>query len=150
TGTQFVARTPQVRYTYPLGPGWTIAVAGENPNPNVIGPFGSYFTDTNQIPNMASCSAINAVAPTATSATTGVTTIGGTGGAGTLSTNITNACLGNAAFFNPLQQYMPTFVVRSRVDQPWGHLQVGAAMLGIKLNDGRFLNRSFIGYGGGI
>src|SRR5467141_527873 len=50
TGTPFVARTPQVRYTYPLAYGMSVAVAAENPSPNYAGPFGTFFTDTNQIP----------------------------------------------------------------------------------------------------
>src|SRR5580700_353073 len=58
TGSNFVGRTPQVRYTYPLGNGWSTAVAAENPNPNTGGPFGSYFLDTNQIPTAASCAAL--------------------------------------------------------------------------------------------
>src|SRR5437016_10491266 len=96
TGTPFVARTPQVRYTYPLAYGMSVAVAAENPSPNFAGPFGTFFTDTNQIPNMAACTALTT--PTVTG-TTGIGTIGGT----PFSTNITNACLGNAAFFNPSQ-----------------------------------------------
>src|SRR6266478_6579025 len=31
TGTNFVGRTPQVRYTYPLGNGWSLAASMENP-----------------------------------------------------------------------------------------------------------------------
>src|ERR1700720_1419197 len=58
TATMFVARTPQVRYTYPLPYGMSVAVSAENPNPNYAGPFGAFFTDTNQIPNMAACSAL--------------------------------------------------------------------------------------------
>ncbi len=58
TGINFVARTPQVRYTYPLGNGWAAAVAAENPNPQFAGPFGAFYTDTNQIPTSASCSAL--------------------------------------------------------------------------------------------
>src|SRR5438067_6413395 len=57
TASLFVSRTPQVRYTYPLAYGMSVAVAAENPNPNYAGPFGTFFTDTNQIPNMAACSA---------------------------------------------------------------------------------------------
>src|SRR5580700_2739459 len=92
TSITFIARTPQVRYTYPLPYGASIAVAAENPSPSVAGPFGAYFTDTNQIPTSSSCAAL-----TSSSATN--------------ATNITNACLGNAAFFNPLQDIMPDFVV---------------------------------------
>jgi hypothetical protein len=58
TGINFVARTPQVRYTYALGHGVTIAIAAENPTPSVAGPFGPYLTDTNQIPNIGSCAAL--------------------------------------------------------------------------------------------
>ncbi len=148
TGSNFVARTPQVRYTYPLGNGWAVAASMENPSPNYAGPFGTYFTDTNQIPNMAACAALTnpsivAATGSTTSTTTGV-------GAAALSTNITNACLGNAAFFNPSQQFMPNFVARLRVDQPWGHLQFGIRDVAYKLNDGRFLSKSYIGYGGAV
>ncbi len=148
TGSNFVGRTPQVRYTYPLGNGWSAAVAAENPAPNFAGPFGTYFTDTNQIPNSASCAALTnpsivAATGSTTSTTTGV-------GAAALSTNITNACLGNAAFFNPSQQLVPSFVARLRVDQPWGHLQWGARTNSYTLNDGRFLSRSYLGYGGSV
>ncbi len=148
TGSTYVSRTPQVRYTYPLGNGWSLAASAENPNPNFAGPFGTYFTDTNQIPNMASCAALTnpsivAATGSTTSTTTGV-------GAAALSTNITNACLGNAAFFNAGQDLMPTFVARLRVDQPWGHLQWGLSTVGFTLNDGRFLTKSYLGYGGAV
>jgi hypothetical protein len=139
TGAPFVSRTPQLRITYPLPAGMSIAVAAENPNPNAAGPFGTYFTDTNQIPNAQSCTALTQTA---------VTTVGPPAVAA--ATNITNACLGNAAFFNALQDLYPTFVARGRIDQPWGHLQVGLTTVGYALNDGRYLNRSYIGYGGSI
>ncbi len=149
TGSNFVGRTPQVRYTYPLGNGWSLAAAAENPNPNFVGPFGSYFTDTNQIPNMASCTALTQAAVTSIAPAT-ITALPTTLATTAAATNITNACLGNAAFFNAGQDFMPTFVTRLRVDQPWGHLQFGMATLGLKLNDGRFLSKSYIGYGGAI
>src|SRR3984893_14877327 len=52
TATMFVARTPQVRYTYPLPFGMSVAVAAENPSPNFAGPFGAFFPTHDQIPNM--------------------------------------------------------------------------------------------------
>ena len=133
TGINFVARTPQVRYTYLLPNGMSVAVAAEQPAINAIGPFGPYYTDTNMIPTASACAAVT------TSAAGAIT-----------ATNITNACLGNGAFFNPLQQLMPTFVQRWRIDQPWGHLQVGTAELLYTMNDGLFLNEQFVGYGGGV
>jgi hypothetical protein len=131
TGITFAARTPQVRYTYPIGDGMSVAVAAENPNPSAAGPFGPYPTDTNQIPTTASCAALTTSTATNT-------------------TNITNACLGNAAFFNALQDIMPTFVARGRIEQPWGHIQAGLASVGYALNDGEFLNKTYIGYGGSL
>jgi hypothetical protein len=131
TGSMFVGRTPQVRYTYPLPNGMSIAVSAENPNPKFDGPFGAYFTDTNQIPNMAACSALTTSTATNT-------------------TNITNACLGNAAFFNASQDIIPTLVARWRIEQPWGHLQAGVTTVGYELNDGEFLNKRYQGYGGAL
>src|SRR5436189_1563322 len=119
TGTPFVARTPQVRYTYPLAYGMSVAVAAENPSPNFAGPFGTFFTDSNQIPGMACCSALTTPAINGTA--TGTATIGGT----TVASNITNACLGNAAFLNPSQDLAPNFVARWRIEQPWGQIQAG-------------------------
>src|SRR5947207_5667598 len=143
TGLPFVARTPQIRYTYPLPFGMSVAVAAENPSPNFAGPFGPFFTDTNQIPTMTSCTALTT--PTVTG-TTGTGVIGGT----TFANNITNACLGNAAFFNPSQDLAPNFVARWRIEQPWGHIQVGAQTILYTLNDGMFLNKQYLGYGGAI
>jgi len=144
TASMFVARTPQVRYTYPLPLGMSVAVSAENPNPNYAGPFGAFFTDTNQIPTEAACSALTT--PAITSTATGSATIGGT----TVANNITNACLGNAAFFNPSQDIMPTFVARWRIEQPWGHIQAGLSTVHYALNDGMFLNKQYQGYGGAL
>src|SRR5438105_10603811 len=132
TGTPFVAPTPQVRYTYPLAYGMSVAVAAENPSPNFAGPFGTFFTDTNQIPNMAACTALTT--PTVTG-TTGIGTIGGT----PFSTNITNACLGNGAFFNPSQDLAPNFAARWRGQQPWCHTQAGVQAILYTLHDATFL-----------
>src|SRR5580704_12893739 len=144
TGTPFVARTPQVRYTYPLPFGMSVAVAAENPSPLFAGPFGTFYTDTNQIPNLASCSALTT--PAITTTATGTAVIGGT----TVANNITNACLGNAAFFNPSQDIAPNFVARWRIEQPWGHVQAGVQAITYALNDGLFLNKTYIGYGGAL
>ena len=144
TASLFVSRTPQVRYTYPLAYGMSVAVAAENPNPNYAGPFGTFFTDTNQIPNSAACAALTTPAINGTA--TGTATIGGT----TVASNITNACLGNAAFFNPSQDIMPNFVARWRIEQPWGHIQAGLQTIHYALNDGMFLNKQYQGYGGAI
>jgi hypothetical protein len=136
TGGQGIARLPQVRYTYPLGNGWVVAIAAENPDVAAGGPFGTYDFDGEMIPTGAACAV-------PVSVTTG-------GVAGVIVNNVTNECLGNAAFFNALQTIMPTFVLRTRVDQPWGHLQWAVVTEGYGQNDGRFLNKSYLGYGGSV
>ena len=136
TGASGRARSPMVRYTYPLPYGMSVAVSAEQPNGDFSGPFGQFGTDTNQIPTEASCAALTQTALTTTTTNA--------------ATNITNACLGNAAFFNAGQNLAPDFVARWRIDQPWGHIQVGTVVRDITLNDGMFLTRSWIGYGGSL
>src|SRR5436190_2513784 len=136
TGSTGRSRTAQVRYTYPLPYGMSVAVAAENPNADFSGPFGQFGTDTNQIPTEASCAAL-----TQTALTTATTNA---------ATNITNACLGNPAFFNAAQNIAPDFVARWRIEQPWGHLQAGTVVRDIALNDGEYVHKSWIGYGGSL
>src|SRR5438477_1154969 len=136
TGSTGRSRSPQARYTYPLPYGMSVAVSAEQPNGDFSGPFGQFGTDTKQIPTEASCAAL-----TQTALTTATTNA---------ATNITNACLGNPAFFNASQNIAPDFVARWRIEQPWGHLQAGAVVRDIALNDGEYVNKSWIGYGGSI
>jgi DcaP outer membrane protein/Porin subfamily len=125
-------RESQVKYTY-AGPYGIVLTAGaENPVPRLNGPFGQVDIDTNQIPNIAACS------------------VTGSGGTLTALTPASNACLGSNAFFSPLQQTMPEWIATARINQPWGHLQVGGVVRNDRLDDGQFLDRNFIGYGGTI
>jgi hypothetical protein len=125
-------RETQVKWTYQGPYGTVFTVGGENPVPRLNGPFGQADIDTNQIPTIAACSA--------------------TGSGGTLSalTPSSNACLGSAAFFSPLQATMPEWIATARVNQPWGHLQIGAVVRNDRLDDGQYLDRNFIGYGGTV
>jgi hypothetical protein len=138
------ARTPQVRYTHPLPYGMSVAVAMENPNADFSGPFGTLMTDTNGIPTASNCAALTQAA--LTSATLTGTTLTTANAA----TNITNLCSGSAAFFNAAQNLAPDFVARWRIEQPWGHIQAGAVARDLTLNDGEYLSRSWLGYGGAL
>src|SRR5437763_5626889 len=89
TGSPGRARLPQVRYTYPLPYGMSVAVAAENPDSDFTGPFGAFQTDTNGVPTASNCAALTQAAALA-----------GGGGTTAAATNITNLCSGNAAFFN--------------------------------------------------
>jgi len=62
----------------------------------------------------------------------------------------TTACLGNAAFFSPLQAVMPEWIATARINTPAGHLQVGGFIRDDRLNDGQYLFQSYVGYGGTI
>jgi hypothetical protein len=125
-------RESQVKYTYAGPYGTVFTVGGENPVPRLNGPFGQVDQDTNQIPSIAACSAT------------------GSGGTLTALTPSSNACLGSSAFFSPLQSTMPEWIATARVNQPWGHLQIGGVVRNDRLDDGQFLDRNFIGYGGTI
>jgi len=125
-------RSAQVKYTY-AGPYGTVFNFGaESPVPALNGPFGQVEISTEQIPNTAACSV--------------------TGGGSTLTTltPATNACLGSNAFFSPLKQGWPEVIGTARINNPWGHLQVGAVVRTDQLNDGQYLDQTYVGYGGTI
>jgi len=144
TGSTGRSRLPMIRYTYPLPYGMSIAVAAENPDADFSGPFGGFQTDTNGVPTASNCAAFTQ------SALTAATLTGGVLATTNAATNISNLCAGSAAFFNAAQNLAPDFVSRWRIEQPWGHLQIGTVVRDITLNDGEYLNRSWIGYGGSI
>jgi len=130
------ARQPQVKYTY-AGPYGTVYNFGiENPVPQLNGPFGQVSIDTNQIPNIAACS-VTGVAGTPNNSLTALTPV-------------TNACLGSNAFFSPLQKAWPELIGTARINQPWGHVQIGGVVRTDTLNDGQGLDRTYVGYGGAI
>src|SRR6195256_6663272 len=75
------SRAPQIRYTYPLPYGMSVAVAAENPNADFSGPFGAFATDTNGIPTASNCAALTQAAALA-----------GGGGTTASAPNISNLC----------------------------------------------------------
>jgi hypothetical protein len=123
------ARAPQVKYTL-AGPYGAVFNAGiENPVPRLNGPFGQADIDTNQIPTIAACSVTGNTAANLPADT---------------------ACLGNAAFFSPLQSVWPELIATARTNQPWGHLQIGGVVRTDYLNDGQGLDRKYVGFAGTI
>ena len=126
------ARVPQVRYTY-AGPYGTVFNFGvEQPVPRLQGPFGQADIDAEQIPNITACS------------------VTGSGGTLTTQTPATLACLGSQAFFSPLKSAWPEAIATARINQPWGHVQIGAVVRTDQLNDGQYFDRTYVGYGGTI
>jgi len=124
------SRVPQVKYTY-AGPYGTVFTGGFEQNiPRLNGPFGQVDIDTNQIPSIAACSVTgNTVA----------------------NLPATTACLGSGAFFSPLQITYPEAIATARINQPWGHVQIGGTVRTDYLNDpSGGLSQRFVGFGGSI
>jgi hypothetical protein len=101
----------------------------ENPVPRLNGPFGQVDIDTNQIPTATACSVTGNTAA---------------------ATPVTTACLGSGSFFSPLTRSWPELIGTARINQPWGHLQIGAVVRDTELNDGQYMDRNTVGYGGQI
>src|SRR6516164_2981641 len=129
-------RSAQVKYTYSGPYGLVYNVGIESPVPALNGPFGQVEISTEQIPNSAACS------------TTGVA--GTPNNSLTTLTPATNACLGSNAFFSPLKQGWPELIGTARVNQPWGHLQIGGVVRTDQLNDGQYLDQTHVGFAGTV
>jgi Porin subfamily len=130
-------RIPQVRYTYqwPLGIAWT--VAAEMPSTEILTPAGKIASDsTNQVIN-----------------TTAGLVPASNGGTGTCVANglaVTNAA-GCTLASDPTKASAPDLTFSSYWAQPWGHVNFrGVLRPTLTINDGRYVNQQFVGYGGGL
>ena len=129
-GQAGVVRIPQVRYTYsgPYGSAWS--VSAETPETDIVTPAGIVKTDTNLGQN-----------PVTSPTTTGCVANGIT----------ISATAGCALAFNPTKSSAPDLTFASYWAQPWGHVDFrGLVRPTLTLNDGRFVDRTFVGGGGGI
>jgi len=123
------ARVPQVKYTY-QGPYGLVFTGGfESPVPRAMSLFGQYDIDTQVTATIAPCSATGNTAVTLP---------------------VTTACIPSAAFFDALKSSRPEMIGTARINNPWGHLQIGAVVRTDQLNDGQYLDRTYLGYGGTI
>jgi hypothetical protein len=122
------SRVPQVKYTY-QGPYGTVWVLGmENPDAEGVTAGGKISFD-------------NAATASTSCSVTGNTTA---------ATPATTACVPNSAFLNPLKVGWPEIIGSARINQPWGHVRTGFFVRNGQLNDGQYLDQSFVGYGGTI
>ena len=123
------SRIPQVRYTFAGPYGISLALAAEQPGSEFASPVGT-FNDmgSNHAPATAACPTGNLAAPNLD----------------------TVACITNSTAFNAAKSNWPNAVVRARFEQPWGHIQVGFVANNPGLNDGRYLDKQWFGYGGAI
>jgi hypothetical protein len=124
-----VTRIPQVRYTYtgPWGSAWS--VSAETPETDVVTPAGYVKTDTNIGQNPV---------------------VNGTAGcvANGITISPTVACTLPS---NPTKSSAPDVTFASYWSEPWGHVDFrGLVRPTLTLNDGKFVDRTFVGYGGGV
>jgi DcaP outer membrane protein/Porin subfamily len=132
-GQAGVVRIPQVRYTYagPYGSAWSVSL--ETPDTDLITPVGLVEQDSNF---SGAGTTTNPAAPT--NAFAYFSNPYGIVAAGTpFGTNIAR----NGA---------PDVTFASYWSQPWGHVDFRLVGRELKVNDGRFIDKTFLGYGGGI
>jgi hypothetical protein len=121
-------RIPQVRYTVAGPYGSAFSVSAEQPTVAVLTPAGILANDSNTggLPGGPG-------APTPISATCN----------GVPCTNAGNPIFGNLA-----QSFAPNLTAASYWAQPWGHVDFAGVLVPLRYNDGAFIDRTYIGYGG--
>src|SRR5215471_16687430 len=140
-------RIPQVRYTLAGPYGSAFSVSAEQPVTGIIVPSGTISND-----QLLSANANAPGPPTYPfaplipfSTVGGVNVPGICNGVPCTGTGITP---GTTAQANPAQTFAPTMTAASYWAQPWGHVDFAVEMMPMRVNDGRFVDRTFIGYGG--
>ena len=120
-------RTTLLKYTY-AGPYGTVWTAGlEQPDATISTVFGKNDIDTQSITGVTPCSVTGNTLP---------------------NLPVTTACTRNFAFFDTLQATMPEYAATARINQPWGHLQLGGVLRNQFMNDGQYFTSNTLGYMG--
>src|SRR6266566_1557030 len=127
------SRVGQVRYTWASPwPGFTVVMALEQPASEFTGPNGTFASDSSPVA-VSSCPTANLSAGPASPVN-----------------QLATACLANSAEFDAAQSREPAGVFSMRLDQPWGHLKFAGVVKDAVLNDGRGIDKTWIGYGGAV
>jgi hypothetical protein len=129
-------RVPQVRYTLAGPYGSAFSVSAEQPTTGLIVPSGTISND--QVLAASPFGATSPTAPLVPATCNGVPCIG---------TGITP---GTTTQFNPAQVFAPVLTAASYWAQPWGHVDFATILVPNRINDGHFVDRTFLGYGGHI
>jgi len=128
-GSPGVVRIPQVRYTIAV-PWWNSALSfsAETPETDIMTPLGLVANDSG-------------VSSAAVSPGTNSCTVTGAPGA--------TCTVGAQLNVNPAKATAPDLTAAWFIPQPWGHLDFALVVRpGLDVQDGRFLSRQFVGYGG--
>ena len=139
-----VTRIPQIRYTYsgPWGGAWS--VSAETPETDVVTPAGYVKSDTSVVSILNTPGANQPFNSTAGCVANGITLTGTLVSA----TNPGGNCLLSG---NPTKASAPDLTFASYWSQPWGHVDFrGLIRPTLTVNDGHLVDRTFVGYGGGV
>jgi hypothetical protein len=121
-------RTPQVRYTVAGPYGSAFSVSAEQPTSSVLTPGGIVSSDTN---------------------TSGTVLVGTLPNSGATCNGV--PCTGaGSAVTDPGKAIAPVVTAASYWAQPWGHVDFAVMANPLNYNDGHFIDRTFVGYGGHI
>jgi hypothetical protein len=132
-------RVPQVRYTLAGPYGSAFSVSAEQPTTGLIVPSGTISNDQLLSANQNAPGPVtNPLAPLVPATCNGVPCTG---------TGITP---GTTTQFNPAQVFAPVLTAASYWAQPWGHVDFAAILVPNRINDGKFVDRTFLGYGGHV
>ena len=140
-GQAGVVRIPQVRYTYagPWGSAWSVSL--ETPQTDIITPAGKITTDSGNQVVFGGVLVGTALA---------TPTVGGVGlpcvANGVLIAGTTSCTLSG----NPTVSKAPDITFASYWSQPWGHVDFRVVGRDLTINDGKFVDQSFFGFGGGV
>jgi Porin subfamily/DcaP outer membrane protein len=120
-------RVPQIRYTVAGPYGSAFSVSAEQPTSSVLTPGGIVSSDqqTQALPSGP-----------------GTATIGPT------CNGMPCTGAGNAVNANLGRQIAPVLTAASYWAQPWGHVDFAVMMNPLNYNDGKYIDRTFLGYGG--
>jgi hypothetical protein len=120
-------RIPQIRYTLAVPFGGALSVSAENPTVAVTTPAGLLTNDSNVggLPGGPGTATIPAIC-------NGVPCTG----AGT-------QVQGNIA-----KPIAPNLTIANYWAQPWGHVDFAGVLVPMQFNDGHFISREYLGYGG--
>jgi hypothetical protein len=116
-------RQPLIRYTQRVFnlPGAVVALELENPDTDVRTAAGKFDSDnTTAFPGVVAFPA-------------GVGTINPAGGT-----------------INPAKTGLPDTIFGAQFDQPGSHIRLGLVLRDLKFQDGHFIDKEYIGYGGGV
>jgi len=132
-------RVPQVRYTVAGPYGSAFSVSAEQPTTGLIVPSGTISNDQLLSAGATAPGPVTSpLAPFIPATCNGVPCTG---------TGITP---GTTTQANPAQVFAPVLTAASYWAQPWGHVDFAAILVPNRINDGKFVDRTFLGYGGHI